>query len=806
MPVGSTLKIQGLTIVEADGPLHVEYALFDPEERELGRGPSGACELGFRTSVNAARVRLAQLGVTEALAQSFARIMSPALSEAFARGPAVRRVTGLVDARVLFESCRYDPVAGVYEGLFLDLVALEAELGRKSVTVAFQALFLGALLAATDERAPIELHTQEHAATLKPGAHTYVRVTLPRMPELPSALAELARRGGGRGARGAALGPARLLELLRLRLVGGAKLAACVRALEATREMPRTGVLAQPALWEVELLLESGNHAAAAQKLLALERKGGRTPVTAYLRARLELLSRAEPAEVVARRVSALAQGPAAFPEIVTLAAEASLAAGDEGRAVELARQALAGGGLSESLRDRAATVLQSAGAAPARDGGQPSPASGRAATVASAAGPDSRRSAFPDPRSEPEPGEAPSQRPPSAPKNPVSLRKAPPPIPTSSPPPAALAGVGAAREVSSLPPTAASLRPEVRSEGSAPPAPGEPAGAWESDAVTARPFSYPPPQAIAAVHEVPGRALERPGSAPVAANVGPSARPGDGGARTPPGGNLASVRVHVPAFPGDRGAPAAESWRPPESRPPESRPPESRPPESRSRPPESRSRPPESRSNPPVIEHAGRALEDTTGASRPPSVQGVAPPWFGCAPSLPRVDPAAVELAEELALPLPPGLSATPFGLERRAASVLEARLQSTFLARELGARYRSTRGVGLRADLSGIELMQSYLVERFASGQVDGPDGAREVLLHGAFLSEILARRLGAEWIDLRAERPGHWEMLVAPGTHVWPFARVARFVARGHRERDLVAYFLELQTHALLAATKR
>jgi hypothetical protein len=31
------------------------------------------------------------------------------------------------------------------------------------------------------------------------------------------------------------------------------------------------------------------------------------------------------------------------------------------------------------------------------------------------------------------------------------------------------------------------------------------------------------------------------------------------------------------------------------------------------------------------------------------------------------------------------------------------------------------------------------------------------------------------------------------------VWPFARVLRFVAMGHKERDLVSYYLELQARA-------
>ena len=36
----------------------------------------------------------------------------------------------------------------------------------------------------------------------------------------------------------------------------------------------------------------------------------------------------------------------------------------------------------------------------------------------------------------------------------------------------------------------------------------------------------------------------------------------------------------------------------------------------------------------------------------------------------------------------------------------------------------------------------------------------------------------------------------MIVPPDTRVWPFGRVARLVAMGHKERDLVSYFFELR----------
>lgn len=193
--------------------------------------------------------------------------------------------------------------------------------------------------------------------------------------------------------------------------------------------------------------------------------------------------------------------------------------------------------------------------------------------------------------------------------------------------------------------------------------------------------------------------------------------------------------------------------------------------------------------------------MADPSGASLAFSVRDVAPEWFGCAPALPRADPRASEAAEELPLPLPPGLLGATLR-EELPQSVLEARLQFTFLSRELGRLYRGARLTILRADMSGIEQMQTHLVERFASGEVTDAAGAAELRMHGAFLSEILARRLGGEWIDIRSEHLAHWEMMIAPGTRVWPFARVARYVAKAHRERDLVAYFLELQTLALLA----
>ena len=114
--------------------------------------------------------------------------------------------------------------------------------------------------------------------------------------------------------------------------------------------------------------------------------------------------------------------------------------------------------------------------------------------------------------------------------------------------------------------------------------------------------------------------------------------------------------------------------------------------------------------------------------------------------------------------------------------------------LSRALGERYRQ-RGVELRADVSGIEAMQSYLFEAFPNHSVASAEDVRVVQEHGAFLSEILARVLDAEWVDMESKEVGHWAMVVPPATRVWPFGRVMRLISMGHRERDLVSYYLEL-----------
>jgi hypothetical protein len=94
----------------------------------------------------------------------------------------------------------------------------------------------------------------------------------------------------------------------------------------------------------------------------------------------------------------------------------------------------------------------------------------------------------------------------------------------------------------------------------------------------------------------------------------------------------------------------------------------------------------------------------------------------------------------------------------------------------------------------------MQKHLLSRYAGHKnLDAPEIAWDLRRHGALLSEILARMVGAYWIDVRPSDLGYWAMFVPPRTRTWPFGRVHRFVALGHRDRDLVSYYLALVERA-------
>lgn len=154
-------------------------------------------------------------------------------------------------------------------------------------------------------------------------------------------------------------------------------------------------------------------------------------------------------------------------------------------------------------------------------------------------------------------------------------------------------------------------------------------------------------------------------------------------------------------------------------------------------------------------------------------------------------------ELVESLALPL--GASEATLGVNDLPRTPLQARIAMTRLARDLARDYRLWYGKSLRCNVLAIDSMQQHLMHRFAGAPISDEGVAWELRRHGAFLSEVIARALGAEWIDITPSEPGYWAMLIPPETRSWPIGRVYRFVALGNRGRDLVGYYLELDTRA-------
>ena len=159
-------------------------------------------------------------------------------------------------------------------------------------------------------------------------------------------------------------------------------------------------------------------------------------------------------------------------------------------------------------------------------------------------------------------------------------------------------------------------------------------------------------------------------------------------------------------------------------------------------------------------------------------------------APMLPTLGGPVDELAEHLALPA--GLGADEPALETLPKSILEARVAFTLLARELGLDYRLKRGIELRADVSGIEAMQSVLLEIFPDHSIRTAEDTYELRRHGALLSEILARRLDAEWLDISPSELGYWAMICPPGhapLALWSRRSPRRDGTQGARSRELL-----------------
>ena len=189
-------------------------------------------------------------------------------------------------------------------------------------------------------------------------------------------------------------------------------------------------------------------------------------------------------------------------------------------------------------------------------------------------------------------------------------------------------------------------------------------------------------------------------------------------------------------------------------------------------------------------------------GASLPP-VATVPPP--AARPSMPvgrmprgfapiRYEP---ELVESLALP--PGASEEILAVGDWPTTPLQVRTAMTRLARSLARDYRLWYGTTLRCNVLAVDAMQRHLAQRYAGAVLSDQRVEAELQRHGALLSEILGRNVGAEWVDISPTEPGYWAMLVAPSTRFWPIGRVYRFVSLGRNERDLVSFYLDIEARS-------
>jgi hypothetical protein len=118
--------------------------------------------------------------------------------------------------------------------------------------------------------------------------------------------------------------------------------------------------------------------------------------------------------------------------------------------------------------------------------------------------------------------------------------------------------------------------------------------------------------------------------------------------------------------------------------------------------------------------------------------------------------------------------------------------RAQHTQLARDLARDYRHMYGTRLFTDALAIDAMQRHLRTKFGTWPTEGRALA-EIERHVAVLAEILARSLGASWVDLEL-------MSIPPSAIVSPRDWLRRFLVEGHREPDLVDRYLAQEASSI------
>lgn len=602
-----------------------------------------------------------------------------------------------------------------------------------------------------------------------------------------------------------------------------------------TRPVRTTGPLADPELWAIETLLDDGRADSAIVDIDALEQRTGRTPALTYLRARAALALGAEEPRSVAERMTALSLSMSSFIELEVLAGEAWVKAREWRRALPFARDVLSNPHADETLRTRAAALAAQAEALakdppdgavaipPVLAESPPKVTSSSDAQPRISSATLARPSMPPRTHSSPSVGfvsaeSAPPPRPrtsgelsrasqapapnvvgPSAPAPALSVAEPVQPTPIPSESPLALADLAA--RLPSEPPRQSPYPIQVAGHTAPLPTQGQPY------ARRVTPLSMPPPPQSPTPHP-----SERPTARASAPPPEMAIATPDAGVSEVDFGSLLGRRgvPPVPRFtqPGGLQAPAASDAPIPVAHASVT---PSGPEGVRSSPAPRPSTPPEPQGSASAALRASVHPQESQlthgfmrGASMPPMSRSDDARTAG--------DRGPASGVRELAETLPFPVATDPREVDETSLprSPAQARAIFTKLTRQLALDYREALGLALHTDLEGLEAMQAYLLETLPSGAVKTPGEAREVRRHGAFLSEMLARRLGAQWIDISSEELGHWRMRVPAlsigatrddaaldgALDVWPFGRIIRFIRMRHRERDLVAYFLELQ----------
>ncbi|WP_394848373.1 hypothetical protein LZC95_13025 [Pendulispora brunnea] len=728
---------------EAESP-PAECALFIPSEGDEG---------GYRTTAGTALARLEAAGVTE-IAIDAATAALRWTAHRFARGVAVRQMLLELGPAELFDGHVFHGEG--YEGLVLDLCAIAESIGLAHAPVTMQSIALASLL----RRVPADAEVTLVSANASTGNSTSSR-------EIRALIHALRSLAGDPFDEGAEAPIRRVDDLLEALLEKGLSHEGFSRIQHSLTlpPPPSAGPLSEPEAWAIELGLGKGDHAAltgALVRIEELEKSRGKRPVTVYLRSRAALLLGAEPPRMIAERVESLC-ATQAFPELSLLAAQAWLAAGEPDRAVPFARAVLLSTQSTRTTRERADDILAS------------SPSSSRSSYHGNDRVDRSEAVMSPLDRGWEDPHSVPSLH--IANKTRASQR-----IAAAKERPSSRFALALPRKPSRLtvprptlsrPPPPPISVPSVYSE--APPDRSRRTRVWNSAAAPPRPPSI---NVIAAETEpmVPcAPVITVEGHASPEVPAPPPPRP------NPDQTEKMEASVSTPlALVTQRRVPTAADAR------------------------QTPSGPVPSLNNRPTPSGPTRSPSSPAGTMRGASMPAYQsdPPPVVQAPRpqrLPRLTPPPPELAETLSLP--PGLHGQIAPLEGELPKTsLEARILFTHMARRLGREYREKHQIRLSTTVESIEQIQAVLQDRFPDGTIRTREEHLFVRRHGAFLSEILARTLEAEWVDIAPTEIGYWAMVVPAKTRVWPFGRVLRLLSRGHRERDLVSYYLELKNRAL------